>query len=83
MINLYIRYECPFCQRVVRKVEQLGLKKGEDYEFIEAGAGTPGRDVVLKVGGKGQVPFMVDGETKMYESADIMNYLEEKFNKDE
>jgi glutathione S-transferase len=81
MVELYIRYECPFCQRVLGKVEELGLKQGKDFKIIEAGAGTPGRDVILKIGGKGQVPFMMDGRVHMYESSDIIEYIEKKFAK--
>lgn len=60
---------------------ELGLKMGEDYELVEASFGTPGRDEVVALGGLNQVPFLVDGNTQMYESADIVRYIEEKFAK--
>ena len=81
MIKLYIRFTCPFCQKVMAKVEELNLKEKEDYEYIDSEEGTPGRKVVLEEGGKPQVPFMIDGDTKMYESADIISYISEKFTK--
>ena len=34
-----------------------------------------GREVVLSVGGKGMVPFLIDGDISMYESDDIVAYL--------
>jgi len=34
---------------------------------------------VVKLGGKSQVPFLVDGNTMMYESDDIVQYLKSKF----
>tara|TARA_B100000745_G_scaffold58094_1_gene34438 strand:- start:27744 stop:27938 length:195 start_codon:yes stop_codon:yes gene_type:complete len=34
---------------------------------------------MLSIGGKSQVPFFVDGNTHMYESADIINYLDEHY----
>lgn len=57
---------------------QLELVDGEDYEVIAAGPGTPGRLKVEKRGGKAMVPFLVDGETSMYESDDIIEYLRRK-----
>ena len=66
---------------VMGTTKELDLEKGKDFELIEAGEGTPGREVVLKEGGLPQVPFMIDGETKMYESGDIVEYLKKKFSK--
>lgn len=83
MIKLYIRTHCPFCQRVMQKAEELGLKVGEDIEYIQADPGTPGREEILQKGGKPQVPFMLEGETAMYESSDIIKHLESKFPKNE
>ena len=81
MIKLYIRESCPFCQKIMSFVKDLNLKDGEDYEFVDAEQGTPGREVVLKVGGQGQVPFMIDGDTNMYESDAIIEYIKKKFGK--
>jgi glutathione S-transferase len=81
LIKIYQFRACPFCQKVVFKIFDLGLKQGVDYELVEASFGTPGRDEVIALGGKSQVPFMVDGETKLYESNDIIQYLENKFQK--
>jgi glutaredoxin 2 len=80
MIELYIRESCPFCQRVIGVVKELNLQEGEDYVLIDATQGTPGREKVLDVGGRGMVPFMIDGDANMYESADIIGYIREKFN---
>lgn len=81
MIKLYIRTHCPFCQRVMEKANELGLKPGKDIEYIQADPGTPGRDEVLERGGKPQVPFMIDGDMSMYESSEIANHLDSKFSK--
>ncbi|BHH84793.1 glutathione S-transferase N-terminal domain-containing protein [Desulforhopalus sp. 52FAK] len=75
MIQLYVRKGCPFCKKVETAATDLGLVPGADYELIDAAPNTPGRDVVLKVGGKAMVPFLIDGETSMYESDDIVTYL--------
>jgi glutaredoxin 3 len=78
MIQLYMRDGCPFCQKVLLAAEEIGLKEGEDFTTIDAAPGTPGRDVVLNLGGKAMVPFLVDGDTAMYESGDIIAYLEKR-----
>ena len=80
MIQLYISYGCPFCQKVLKRIiKKFKLKEGIDYEIIEAGRGTPGRETVLKVGGKEMVPFMIDGNTSMYESDEIIKYISRKY----
>lgn len=79
MIQLYMRDGCPFCQKVLLAAQKIGLKEGEDFKTINAAPGTPGRDMVLSMGGKAMVPFLVDGDTAMYESGDIITYLEKKF----
>jgi glutaredoxin len=79
MIELYMREGCPFCQKILAAVEQLGMEEGKDFTVIDAAPETPGREVVLRVGGKAMVPFMVDKEISMYESDDIIAYLERKF----
>lgn len=79
MIRLYQYDSCPYCYRVRQSIQTLGLTEGKDYILVEASYGTPGRDEVIKLGGISQVPFLVDGETKMYESLDIIDYLRNKF----
>lgn len=75
MIELYLNSRCPFCQKVLKAAAEFELEDGKDFTVIDAEVGTPGRDVVLRVGGKGMVPFMIDGDTSMYESDDIVTYL--------
>ncbi|TGL57287.1 glutaredoxin [Leptospira ognonensis] len=79
MIKIYHYFGCPYCYRVLSALEALGLKVGKDYKLVEALRGSPGREEVVRLGGQSQVPFMVDGDVKMYESADIIHYLENKF----
>lgn len=78
MIKLYVRAGCPYCKKVETAAAAMGLVAGSDFELIDAAPGTPGRDVVLKVGGKGMVPFLIDDDTSMYESDDIIKYLKTK-----
>ena len=78
MIQLYVRDGCPYCQKVLAAAQDFGMKEGKDFTVVDAAPGTLGRDVVLDVGGKAMVPFMIDGETSMYESDDIVAYLKDK-----
>ena len=75
MIQLYLWDSCPFCRKVSRAAAELGLVEGEDFEVIPAGPGTAGQLAVEARGGSQMVPFLVDGQTAMYESDDIIAYL--------
>lgn len=78
MIQIYVKEGCPYCKKVETAASAMGLVAGSDYELVDAAPGTPGRETVLKVGGKAMVPFLIDGETFMYESDDIVAYLKTK-----
>lgn len=79
MFRLYQYDSCPYCHRVRQSIRNLGLVEGKDYVLVEARGGTPGREEVIRLGGISQVPFLVDGDVKMYESLDIIDYLQNKF----
>lgn len=81
MMQIYVRFDCPYCLKVISVLKESNLEKNKDYELINGEAGTIGRETILKIGGKGQVPFMVDGTVKMYESNDIIYYIKEKLKK--
>ena len=76
-ITVYRLQACPFCERVVRTLEELGL----DYRsrFVEARHSR--RDVVKRLTGARTVPALVDDDTgvTMSESANIVAYLEETY----
>jgi glutathione S-transferase len=73
-ITLYRLQACPFCERVVRTLTDLGL----DYRsrFVEPMHSD--RDVVKRVAGARPVPALVDDRTgvTMAESANVVTYLE-------
>lgn len=81
MIRIYQFPACPYCARVLAVLDELGLQVGKDYILIEASRGTPGREEVIALGGLNQVPFLVDGDVKMYESEEIVQYLRKKYSK--
>lgn len=69
MIKLYQYVECPYCEKVRRKLAELGL----EYEKIEVDfMNKP--EIVKKLGGT--VPVIDDNGMVMNESEDIVNYLE-------
>ncbi|WP_336336323.1 glutathione S-transferase N-terminal domain-containing protein [Haloarcula brevis] len=76
-ITLYRLQACPFCERVVRKLNEYGL----DYQsrFVEPMHSD--RDVVKRLSGKRTVPAIVDENTgvTMSESANIVAYLERTY----
>lgn len=71
---LYYRPTCPFCVRVLKRMKDLGiegaitLKNISDDEEAET--------TLISVGGKRQVPcLLIDGEP-LYESGDIVAWLD-------
>ena len=79
MIKLYTYANCPYCEKVRRAFAELDL----DYEEIAAERGTPGSLELMQLGGKQQVPFLVDEEEGvfMYESNDIISYAQRRTQK--
>ncbi|KAB1197474.1 MULTISPECIES: glutathione S-transferase N-terminal domain-containing protein [Haloferax] len=76
-ITLYRLQACPYCERVVRVLDEHGL----DYRsrFVEPMHSD--RNVVKRVSGKRTVPALVDENTgvTMSESANIVDYLERTY----
>ncbi|ABJ76421.1 glutathione S-transferase N-terminal domain-containing protein [Leptospira borgpetersenii] len=77
-MKLYQFQSCPYCSYVRDEFQNMGLVPGKDYELVEASRGTPGREEVVKLGGRSQVPFLVDDDIKMYELREIVNYTKLK-----
>ncbi len=78
MITLYMGDYCPYCHKVLKEMERLGLQKGKDYEMKDI-ENDENREELIRLGGKRQIPFLVDGDVKMYESDDIVRYLGERY----
>jgi glutathione S-transferase len=76
-LTLYRLQACPFCERVVRRLDELGV----DYEsqFVEPLHSE--RNVVKRISGKRTVPAIVDPNTgvTMSESANIVAYLDRTY----
>lgn len=79
-LTLYYFESCPFCLRVLRAMELLGV----DMALRNIRQEPAYRQELIQGGGKPTVPCLrienPDGETTwMYESADIIRYLTERF----
>jgi glutaredoxin len=76
-LTLYRLQACPFCERVVRKLDELGV----DYHsrFVEPLHSE--RNAVERVVGTRTVPAIIDDDTgvAMAESANIVDYLDRTY----
>jgi glutaredoxin len=77
-ITLYELPGCPFCIRVIDKLDELGL----EYDRIQVPRSHSERTEVKEVSGQTGVPVIIDeehGVDGMPESSDIVAYLEETY----
>lgn len=76
MLTLYVKTGCAFCAMALHKVEELRVPIDEKNIADDGVA-----DELIERGGKRQVPYLVDTacSVEMYESADIVEYLEKRF----
>jgi len=81
MLELYQREECPFCHKVRVALNDLEL----DFICRISKTGSAQREVMMKLGDKPQVPFLVDQEkgVMLYESDAIVEYLYANYSKTE
>ena len=72
MFDLYIMETCPYCKKVLAFAEENGIKLNK----IDI-ADKTNEEALITLGGKRQVPFLVDkaNNVEMYESDDIIEYL--------
>lgn len=76
-LDLYYYDACPYCQKVLRAMRQLGIEDRITLRNIlrdDVAART-----LVKVGGKRQVPCLFIDGMPMYESDDIVAYLRKEF----
>ena len=90
MIKLYVKTGCPYCAKVKDKLFELGI----DYEEHNISDPSIAAELI-EMGGKRQVPFMddedpcttaghhtpcfLDADVEMYESDDIVKYIEKNY----
>ncbi|MBB6647132.1 glutaredoxin family protein [Halobellus ruber] len=77
-LTLYELEGCPYCAKVINKLDELGL----EYDSIMVPSAHSERTEVKEVSGQTGVPVLVDedhGIEGMPESDDIVEYLEETY----
>lgn len=80
-LTLYRLEGCPYCERVVDRLDELGL----EFESIWVEGMHSRRNEVKRVSGQREVPVLID-ETKgitMAESGRILEYLETSYSSGE
>ena len=72
MLDLFILENCPYCKKVMSYMDEHHIK----YNKIDI-ANKSSEESLINIGGKRQVPFMVDKDRniQMYESNDIIEYV--------
>ena len=72
MLDLFVLESCPYCKKVMDFLEKEDIK----YRKIDI-SDKDSENSLIQIGGKRQVPFLVDKERnlQMYESDDIIEYL--------
>jgi glutathione S-transferase len=76
-LTLYRLHGCPFCERVVRQLDEYGVP----YRSVFVPAEHSRRDAVKRLAGTRSVPVVVDDATDviMAESANILEYLDRSY----
>lgn len=77
LLELYSFEGSPFCRLVRETLCELEIP----YRLHNVAKGSAKREAFVKLTGKMQVPYLIDANTgaKMFESADIIAYLEETY----
>lgn len=72
MFDLYVLDTCPYCKKVMDYLKENNISY---HKFDTSNNDNALR--LLSIGGKDQVPFLYNEETKdkLYESEDIIKYL--------
>lgn len=74
MITLYVKSNCQYSARARAALDMYGVP------FTEKNIADPTVEhELMEIGGKHKVPFMVDGETKLYESEVIAEYVARQY----
>lgn len=77
LLEIYSIEGSPYCRIVREKLCELEIS----YLLHNVGAGSPSREAFVKLSGKMMVPYLIDPntDTAMFESAEIVRYLEETY----
>jgi len=79
MLELYVKETCTFCNKVTSVLNKLEIP----YKEKDIYSSQSYMQELLSLGGKKQIPFLVDKEMNvmMYESDDIIEYIKKNYSK--
>ncbi len=72
-IRLYTGSYCPYCKRVEKELQRLGLA----YEAVDADA--DGREEVIRLSGQRAIPVLTIGEEVLVDSTNIIRELRRRY----
>ena len=72
-ITLYTGEYCPYCRRVKKELDRLGL----DYETVNADA--DGRAEVVRLSGRRTIPVLTIGDEVLVDSTHIIRELRARY----
>lgn len=72
-ITLYTGEYCPYCRRVKKELDALGL----DYRTVEADA--DGRQEVIRLSGQRAIPILTIGDEVLVDSTNIIRQLRARY----
>ncbi len=77
MYTLYVKTGCPFCDQVLKVVEEQNIDVTLKNTINDGAVDEAVVEELIAHGGKRQVPYLIDEEkgVAMYESSDIISYL--------
>ncbi len=75
-LTLYYFESCPYCQKVLKYIKKNKLTIPMVNIRKEKGA----RETLIQIGGKGQVPCLIINGKALYESSDIIRWLQDHRN---
>lgn len=77
MLILYSKSACPFCVNVMNFLDDRGIV----YEERDVYENDEWMEELMQSGGKRQMPYLVDTNrgVSMYESRDIIQYIEQYY----
>lgn len=74
-LELFIMPGCPYCRKVLRFMERNGI----ELPLHDITTSADDHNRLARIGGKVQVPCLFIDGAPLYESADIVAYLDKRF----